>query len=915
MKIVSLAFVAAGILTGFTMATAQTKSAPSLGAQKFTEVEGISEYRLGNGLRVLLFPDSTKPTVTVNITYFVGSRLEGRGETGMAHLLEHMLFKGTNDHKNIWKLLEDHGAQFNGTTWYDRTNYYETLPAGEDSLEFALKMEADRMVNSLILKSDLDTEFTVVRNEFEMGENDPVGILSERMISAAYLWHNYGKSTIGSRSDIERVPIENLQAFYRKYYRPDNAMLVVAGDFKAEAALKLVEKYFAGLKNPATPIDNTYTVEPTQDGPRHVELRRTGEVSAAGSVYHICPGPHPDFAAIEALRHVLVNEPSGRLYQALVASGMAASVSGSAYGLKEPGFIQFMASVRTEQPVEPVLAKMNEIVEGLGASNITEEELSRAKNRLLKDYDLSFRNAQRLAVELSEWASAGDWRLLFLYRDAVEKLTVADLKRVAANYLKPSNRTSGLFSPSKEIDRAAIPDTVDVTSAVNGYKGKAALSEGASFDPTPENIEARVKRTEIREGLKIALLAKKTRGDSVRALLTLHVGTEFDFVGKTAAASAIPGMCMRGTTKRSYQQIRDEMDKLKARISLGAGTRPGSVNASIETDRANLVASIELVAEMLKSPALAAEEFEIEKREKLAQLEEQVTDPQALSFNNLLRRMNPWPASDVRYIPTVPESVEQIKALKIEDLRAMHAALYGANRAEMTVVGSFDEAAVLAAAEKAFAGWKSAKPFARIESKLRDDFKPGEETILTPDKQMATVAAGLVFALRNDEPDFPALNFANYVLGASAKSRLLDRLRQKEGLSYGAFSFLQASDLDRMATWGAGAICAPQNAEKAMTSLLDELHKLAKDGISEEEMDDAKESWALQTERNLAEDGFVARELNNGLFTGRTMLYQKDLIEKTAKLTPETVKEAIAKVLKTEKLVRVKAGDLKAAGN
>ncbi|MCH7812944.1 MAG: insulinase family protein, partial [Planctomycetes bacterium] len=311
--------------------------------QPVASVEGITAYLLDNGLEVLLFPDPSKPTVTVNVTYKVGSRHEGRGEAGMAHLLEHMVFKGTPTHPNIWGALDDHGARFNGTTWVDRTNYYETLPASDGNLEFALRLEADRMVNSTISGEDLAKEMTVVRNEFEMGENNPVGVLSERMLSAAYLWHNYGKSTIGNRSDIERVRVENLRRFYRRYYQPDNATLVVAGKFDIAKTLALIVETFGAIPKPTRVLDQTHTEEPAQDGPRLVTLKRVGEVAAAGLVYHIPAGPDPDFAAVQILSGVLTDQPSGRLYKALVESGLATSVSGSPYRWAEPGVPDIMA--------------------------------------------------------------------------------------------------------------------------------------------------------------------------------------------------------------------------------------------------------------------------------------------------------------------------------------------------------------------------------------------------------------------------------------------------------------------------------------------------------------------------------------------------------------------------------------------
>ena len=230
----------------FLLIAASAAFAQTAAPTKATTVEGITEYRLPNGLRILLFPDKSKPTVTVNMTYLVGSRHEGYGESGMAHLLEHMLFKGTAKRESIMKLLTEKGADWNGTTWFDRTNYFETLDATTDeNLRWALEMEADRMVNSRVSRADLDSEMTVVRNEFERGENDNSSVLEERVMATAYLWHNYGRSTIGARSDIEQVPIERLQAFYRKYYQPDNSVLVIAGKFDEALATErtFLEKY------------------------------------------------------------------------------------------------------------------------------------------------------------------------------------------------------------------------------------------------------------------------------------------------------------------------------------------------------------------------------------------------------------------------------------------------------------------------------------------------------------------------------------------------------------------------------------------------------------------------------------------------------------------------------------------------
>ncbi|NOT00597.1 MAG: insulinase family protein [Phycisphaerales bacterium] len=881
--------------------------------KKITTVEGITEYNLDNGLRVLLFPDNSKPTFTINVTYLVGSRHEGRGETGMAHLLEHMVFKGTPDHANIWKALEDHGARFNGSTWYDRTNYFETLPTEvEGNIEWAIRMEADRMVNSTISPDDLASEFSVVRNEFEMGENRPTGVLEERILSTAYLWHNYGKSTIGSRSDIERVPVPTLKEFYRKYYQPDNAVVVLAGDFKEAEALSLVDKYFGAIPKPERKLEDTYTLEPTQDGARHVELKRNGDVAACGVAYHICAGTHPDFAALEVLQEVLTDEPAGRLYKALVEPGLASSVVGYAFGLKEPGVQLEFAEVRVEDPVQPVLDKMIEVVEGLEKSPVTDEEVDRAKRKLLKDIDMALKSSGRVGVALSEWIGTGDWRLFFLHRDRLEKITADQVRQVAAHYFKESNRTSGVFHPIKEFVRSEIPETPDAVALIKDYKGKAALSEGEEFDATPQNIEKRVTRSTLGNGMKLAMLPKETRGDAVQAVMRINFGTEQDIRGRQTAVDLLPEMLQRGTKNRTYQQIRDRLDELKANVRFGRADRVGTaLSVDIRTERGKLAEVVGLVSEMLTESTFPTDEFEIVKKENLTRMEEQISDPQALAFVHMTRALSPWPSDDVRYVPTIEEGIERLRNVNVDDLKSIQKDLMGASHTEMTVVGDFDAGEIKQAVEKGLGSWKSPKAYKRVEVPFRGDVTGGETVISTPDKPMAIVGSALNAELRDDDPDYPAMHLANYILGASAKSRLLVRLRQKEGLSYGAGSFVQASSEDRNAMFAGYGICASTNADKAFASLNDEIETLVRDGISAEELTDAKESFAKQIKTQLADDGRVAGMLNSGLHVNRTMDYYKNLYEAVDKLTVAQVNETVKKHINPARLVRVKAGDIK----
>lgn len=881
------------------------------GVEKVASVEGITEYRLKNGLRVLLFPDASKATMTVNITYLVGSRHEGYGETGMAHLLEHLVFKGTPKHPNIPQELTERGARPNGTTWYDRTNYFETFAANESNLRWALDLESDRMINSYIAKKDLDSEMTVVRNEYERGENFPGSILMQRVTSTAYLWHNYGKSTIGAKSDLENVPIERLQAFYKKYYQPDNAVLLVAGKIEEEKTLQLVHEYFSGIPKPDRILYPTYTREPVQDGERSVTLRRVGDVQVASCFYHICSGTHPDFAPLNILLEVLTSEPSGRLYKALVESKKASSQYGYVSSLREDGYAYFSAEVLKENSLDEVVSTMLETLDKLKDAEITPEEIERAKTRMIKDFELNFNNSERVGLQMSEYLAKGDWRLAYLYRDNLQNVTLEDVKRVARFYFKPSNRTVGRFIPEEAPDRVEVPEPPNVEAMVANYKGKKAIAQGEVFDATPENIENRTKRGKLSNGLKYALLPKETRGDVVTARITLRFGDEKSLKNKQMAARYAGAMLDRGTQKRDRQGLEDEMDRLKARIRVFGGAT--SASATIETERNNLPEAIALVKEMLQMPAFDENEFEKLKQEDIAGIEQQKSEPTSLARNMQSRLIRPYPKDDPRYVMTFDEETEATKKLTLEEVKQFHKDFYGASDATISIVGDFDEPAVRKAIEGNFGKWKSPKTYTRIKSPAID-VKPAVEAINTPDKSNGIFLVSQNMQMRNDNPDYPAMVLGNYMLGGGfLNSRLATRIRQKEGISYSVGSGFFASPLDESAIFNASAIYAPENIQRLEEAFKEEIERVLKDGFTQEEIDAAKSGWLQSQQVTRSQDGSVASNLDSYLFMDRTYKWDADFEKKVAALTPEQIHQAMKKNIKPEKFILIKAGDFEKA--
>lgn len=877
--------------------------------KKVTSVEGITEYRLDNGLRVLLFPDPSKATMTVNITYLVGSRMEGYGETGMAHLLEHMVFKGSTNHKNIPQELTAHGASPNGTTWYDRTNYFETFAANDDNLNWALSLESDRMVNSFIDNKDLQTEFSVVRNEFERGENDPEGVLMERIFSTAYLWHNYGKSTIGSKEDIEKVPIDNLKAFYKKFYQPDNAVLTVAGKIDEEKTIGLINKYFGLIPRPTRKLQEPYTIEPAQDGERHVSLRRVGDIQVAACGYHICAGSHPDYPAIDVLNEVLTNDPSGRLYKALVESKLATSQYGYCFSLKDPGYVYYAASVLKEKSLSDVERRMHEVLDSLKYNPVTQEEVDRAKAKLLKDFNLFFANSDQVGMALSEFIAMGDWRLIFLYRDALEKIKAEDVNRVALAYYKPSNRTTGTFIPEKTPDRVKVPMAPPIDSLVKGYKGRAAMAAAEAFDPSTTNIDKRSVKGTLPGGAKYVMLSKGTRGNTVRAMITLRMGSLKSMEGKGTIMSMTADMLVKGTATKTEAEIKDLLSKYEADVNIGANEQ--KVVVTIETKKQHLKNVMALVKEILREPSFPANEFDKLKLNQLADIDQQKSEPQSLAFNRLSIIASNYPKNDFRRPLSFDEQAEEVKKATIDEVKKFYKDFYNSSNATISVVGDFDNKAVEEDLNAMLANWTSTQTFERAKGILFD-LPAKEEKLKTPDKANAMFAAAQEIKMKDDNVDYPALVMGNFMLGGGfLNSRLATRIRQKEGISYGVGSFLQISSEDEDGGFGSYAIYNPENSAKLIAAYKEELDKMIKDGFTEAELKDAKSGYLQSRSKNRSNDQYLLGRLNDYLNLNRSILWDSELEKAVEGLTVDKVNAAVKKWIIPSKITMVQAGDFK----
>jgi zinc protease len=893
----------------------QPTAALPTGLQAVTQVEGISEYRLANGLQVLLVPDDTKPTTTVNVTYHVGSRQENYGETGMAHLLEHLIFKGTPTTRNVMAEASKRGLRFNGSTWYDRTNYFASFSANPETLRWYLSWQADAMVNSFIARADLDTEMTVVRNEMEMGENSPFRSTSQQTLAAMYQWHNYGKSTIGARADVENVDIARLQAFYHLHYQPDNATLVVTGKFDAAQVLAWTAQYFGPIPKPTRVLARTYTLDPAQDGERSVMVRRKGGAPLLLVGWHGVAAAHPDYPAEQALVEILGAAPSGRLHKRLVDQQLAASTFGFSYGLAEPGPLMLGAQLAPGQDINKAREALLATVDAIATEPITAEELERVRTQALNDWNDGFSDPEQVGVALSEAIGNGDWRLYFIERDRMRTLKLADVQRVATTFLLPDNRTVGTYVPTAEPHRAPAPVQVDLAPLVAGYKGDAAVAQAEAFDPTPANLDARTQLATLPSGLKLALLPKGTRGGTVQARLTLRFGDEMSLRGQAMAVAAMGALIDKGGAGLSREQIRDAFDQLRAQVGFSAGGQGLSVG--ITTVRAHLPAVIALVGRLLREPAFPADALDERRRQQLAAIASQRSEPGAVASNALQRHANPYPRGDLRYVATFDETQQDVQGLSLDAVRAAHRQFLSAASGEFSAVGDMDVAAVRTALDAAFGDWAApaagaaaAKPFVRAPEPWLAA-QPTRQLLATPDKPNANLVLDQPLAINDTHADFAALLMANHLLGGDASSRLWARIREHDGLSYDVRSRISWNPFELNSRWVASAIFAPQNQPKVEAALKEEVTRALKDGFTAAELAAGKTSVLNQRRLGRAQDPAVAGALGSNLYLNRSFALFQLNDDRIAALTLDQVNAALRRYIDPASWAVFWAGDFK----
>lgn len=878
--------------------------------------EGISEYRLANGLQVLLAPDDSKPSTHVNMTYRVGAKHENYGEAGLAHLLEHMIFKGTPRHPSPWADFSRLGINANASTGHDRSNYFASFAADEAKLRWLLAWQADAMRNSLIRQSDLDAEMSVVRSEMDISDGDLDFNLESHALAAMYQWHSYKRPVIGTRSDVENIKASQLRQFYRRYYQPSNATLIISGSFEPAKALAWVQQSFGALPaGPGAPAPR-HTLEAAQDGERSVVIRRSGGVAALRAAYHATAAAHPDYAAIELLQNILSAAPGGRLAQRLVSERKLASrISASNELRAEPGVMMLTAELAAGADPAELQREMLQVLEQeLSTNPITATELQRAKTRWLNQWEQQFADAERLSLALSNAVGQGDWRLYFLLRDRVKALSLAELQRVARERLLPANRTLVLYLPTEQPQRAPQPSLVDARQALRDFTPGPAPAAVPAFDSRPAEIERLTQRSQLPGGMRLALLPKPTRGGMLESTLVLRMGDANNLRGQAAVAELLAGLLGKGTPSLDAQALSDRMDALK--MSLQISAEADRLTLNWRSQRQHAVAAVQLVAEVLRQPLWQQTLLDEVRAQLLGHLQTQRNDPELLAANALAQTLSPWPRGDVRHARSFDEMAADLQAVSLDQLRHFHQRFYGSTHAQFAAVGDFDPAELSAALQQALGDWQAPAAYAALPRPLADastQAEPGAPQQLQlqlADKRNAALLARLDLPVNDEHVDHAALLVANLILGGSSDSRLWKRIREREGLSYNVWSYWRWGGPDLNSVWHLGALFAPQQRAQLEQALREEVRQLSQQGASAAELRSAQQ--ALLGERRLArmQDAHLAASLASGLYRGHSLLRAQALDEAIQALTLAQLNAALQRHLRADALRLAYAGEI-----
>ncbi|MCC7530681.1 MAG: insulinase family protein [Candidatus Melainabacteria bacterium] len=906
-----------------------------LGIRQVSASKNVVEYALDNGLKVLFLENHTSPVITLLVVYKVGSRNEAVGYTGSTHFLEHMLFKGTKKHNadkgnGIDDLLTQIGAYWNATTWFDRTSYFEVVPC--EYLELCIELEADRMRNLLLRQEDHDSEMSVVRNEMERGENYPEEAIEKELYAIAFREHPYHHPTIGWRSDVEGVDMDRLREFYNTFYWPNNATVILVGDFEPSKALVHMHKYFGKIPKSPHPIPHVYTTEPPQEGERRFEIHRSGDLPKVWMGYHVPEASHADNYPLAVIRHILGStyERSSRLYKKLIDSSIAAEVFARHDDLRDPALFILGATLNPDVEVEKAEAAIYEELERIAREPVNDDELARARSANRKGTILSKADPSSLAFMLGEAESKADWHWLMDYDDKFDAVTREDIMKAAAKYFVKSNRTVGHFypkAPDSPDDSAAFADDAGDEDGDDMPPPAAARDHGKSEEinvaeflkSRPPVAKVKAAKSTSRTATFESRVVKEVLPNGLTLLLLRNPGTESIGITSTTRAGkyfsykepgALPDFTADLMTKGSKNYGKIQIAEILENMGIA-----GSLEFSVDNYRmsfgSHLVASdlpqfTDLLADVMRNPLFLEEELAKTKIEWRARLTEAMSNTRLMAWNAVRRSL--YGKDHPFYEQTYEEQLNEIDVIHVGDLGRLHSRLFGPKATILTLVGDMDVDKTIALLSSKFGDWQGNEPLDIIIPAVPLPAQSRRIDIQLKDKRSTDLIMAHTTDLQRNSGDFYAAKLANAALGQDTiTSRLGQVVRDKAGLTYGVYSSFSDTAYGA-APWSVSLSVNPSNLDRALSLVSDVVQDYLKNGISKDEL--AKETGrALGTFKvGLSSSLGIARALTEFEFLGLGAKELDKITEHYLSLTKEKVDAAARNYFHPDRAITVASG-------
>jgi zinc protease len=886
------------------------KNLDRLGVTRVQAAAGVTEYRLkSNGLSILLKEDHGAPAVNFMVLYNVGSRHEGAGYTGSAHFFEHLMFKGTRafdplEGNGVMEVFNRVGGELNANTSMDRTRYFECVPSAH--LELCVRIEADRMRNLKNRVADRNSEMTVVRNEFERNENNPGSALYKEVVATAFKDHPYHHPVIGARSDVEGVPLSRMVSeLYDKYYWPNNATVIIVGDFDSEQALGWIKKYFGRISKSPKPIPQIYTVEPQQEGERRVELRRAGPSPIILMAHHTPAASHPDIYALAAMGHILggSSNPSSRLYKALFEKGLVSSVGGGVMELKDPGLFTLSASLTKGAKLADVEALLIAELERLASEPVATEELERVKEANRKGTIITMDDPMDYTNLLSNGVGVDTWKWSVDYDDNYDRVTVEDIQRVARTYFSRDNRTVGHFIPTPANKKPEKGE--DSKPREGGNRKQKRVKINTTIART--NFADRTIRHTLPNGLKVVIVQRPGTG-GVAINTAVPAGSFQAPAGKELVPSIMATLLTAGSRRFSKEQVGAAMQKMGTRLGFSAqrfATKSGNVIAATD-----FAAFVEILADTLINPTLAGDELKKRLPMFQANVANQLMDNGARANNAFSRAIypegHPYRASDLDSVPA------DLEAVTAEDLQAFHKATVTPQGSVISVVGDIEPDAALEVIKAHFGTWtgEAPKPIVvpEVSSPLATPDTPREIRIALPDKANVDIVIGHATNLNRNAADFYAAKLASNALGQhTIADRLGKIVRSKHGLTYGINCRFGDSSYGS-ASFTINVSVAASNIDKALKLIHEVVAEYVRDGIGTEELEDKISSACGTHVVGLRSSSAISGSLCEVEFMGWGVKLLDDIVDGYQSVTKEQVNDAIRRYFDLSQSVTVLAG-------